>query len=154
LMLIPGPLGFNWSSRKWGILPRIENAELQDSNPPTLSRVKNWLRQNIHVKGRPEWVVIKVSCHGAEKRNREVLLGQPAHEMYACLEREFRDRRGFKLHYVTARELFNIIKAAEAGMSEEPEFYRNFIIPRYRTHAAEVIQDNRHHRVPSKHDYA
>ena len=35
----------------------------------------------------------------------------------------------FKIHYVTARELYNIIKAVEAGETgEDPELYRNYLI--------------------------
>lgn len=135
LMIISGPLGFNWSSRKWGIAPRIENGEVHSLNPPTLSRVQNWVRQNIHVNGRPEWVVVKVSCHGAEDRNRDVMLGDSADRMYLHLEKECRDRPGRRLHYVTARELYNIIKAAEAGKSGDPVTFRDFIIPPYQTHS-------------------
>jgi hypothetical protein len=134
LMIIQGPIGFNWHSRKFGIIPRIENAELQESNPATLSRIRTWVRQHVHVKGRPEWVVVKVSCHGAEDQNADVLLGKSADQMYSDLEREYRDREGYCLHYVTARELYNIIKAAEAGMAGDPSLYRDFEIPPYRTH--------------------
>lgn len=134
LMIIQGPLGFDGRRRKWGIIPRIENSELQASNPPTDDRVRNWVRQGIHVKGRPEWIIVKVSCHGAEDRSRDVILGDIANRMYSCLELEYRDKPGFSLHYVTARELYNIIKAAEAGKGGNPGGYRNFKIPPYRTH--------------------
>lgn len=135
LLLVTGPLSFNWYSRKWGIFPRIENAEIQDSNPPTKERVQIWVDQHIHVKGRPEWVVVKVSCHGAEERSWDALFGRPAETMYSHLETQYRDRAGYRLHYVTARELYNIIKAAEAGNVGDPSQYRNFIIPSYQTHA-------------------
>ena len=135
LMIIPGPLAFDVRRRKWGIIPRIENAELQGSNPPTDDRIRNWVRQGIHVKGRPEWIIVKVSCHGAEDRSRDVILGDIADRMYSCLEREYRDKPGVSLHYVTARELYNIIKAAESGKAGNPGEYRNFKIAPYRTHA-------------------
>ncbi len=38
------------------------------------------------------------------------------------------DRRS-GLHYVTAREAYNIVKAAEAGKSGDPNDYRDFEIP-------------------------
>ncbi len=136
LMIIQGPLGVNWRNRKYGILSRIENGEIQGSNPATFSRIKSWVSQHIHVKGRPEWVIVKVSCHGAEDRSREVLLGKPADQMYSSLEREYRDRPRYCLHYVTARELYNIIKAAEAGEKGSPEAYRDYVIPPYRNHQA------------------
>ena len=136
LMIIQGPLAFDWHNRKWKIMPRIENAEIQDSNPPSSHRIANWVRQHIHVKGRPEWVIVKVSCHGAEDRSFEYLLGDVADRMYSFLETEYRDRPGCRLHYVTARELYNIVKAAEAGMTGDPGLYRNYVIPPYKTHNA------------------
>jgi hypothetical protein len=139
LLLVPGPLSFNWSSRKWGLLPRIENGEIQGTNPPTVERVRIWVDQHIHVKGRPEWVVVKVSCHGAQEWSWDALLGNPAEVMYAQLEAQYRDRSGYQLHYVTARELYNIIKAAEAGKSGDPTEYRNFVIPPYRTHSPRAL---------------
>lgn len=138
LLIIPGPLSFNWWNRKWGIFPRFENSELQGSNPPSASRVQNWVNQHIHVEGRPDWVFVKVSCHGAEERSWDALLGTAAEEMYSALESSCRDRSGYKLHYVTARELYNIIKAAEAGKTGDPSQYRDFAIPPYHTHAAGV----------------
>jgi len=135
LMIVQGPLGLDWSRRKWGLIPKIENGEIQGSNPPTSERIKNWIRPRIHVKGRPEWVIVKVSCHGAEDRSREVLLGNTADSMYSTLEDRFRDRPGYALHYVTARELHNIIKAAEAGHSGNPAQYRDYNIGPYQTHA-------------------
>ena len=133
-MIIQGPLALDWNNRKWLIVPRLDNTEIQDTHPPFLHRVNNWVRQHVHVKGRPEWIFVKVCCHGADDRNRDVLLGEPADEMYGFLESQYRDRPGFRLHYVNARELYNIAKAAEAGMSGDPDLYRDYTIAPYRTH--------------------
>jgi len=138
LLMVPGPLSFNWARRKFGVFPKLENSELQGSNPPSASRVQNWVDQHIHVDGRPEWVFVKVSCHGAEERSREALFGAAAEEMYKALESLYRDRVGYTLHYVTARELYNIIKAAEAGKEGDPMLYKDFSIPPYRTHIPAV----------------
>jgi hypothetical protein len=37
--------------------------------------------------------------------------------------------RKISLHYVTAREAYNIVKAAEDGKGGNPEAYRNYRIP-------------------------
>ncbi|HEY3066672.1 MAG TPA: hypothetical protein VGL09_12820 [Methylomirabilota bacterium] len=134
LLIVQGPLALDFRRRKYGLLPTLENGEVHVNNAPTPAKVRLWVSQHIHVKGRPEWIYVKVSCHGAEDHNHEVLLGRTADAMYATLEKEYRDRPGFRLHYVTARELFNIIKAAEAGESGDPHRYRDYVIPRYRTH--------------------
>lgn len=135
LMIIQGPLCLNWKERKFGLFPRIENGEIHGRRPPSRHRIRLWVGQRIHVPGRPDWVVVKVSCHGAEDGNREALLGATADQMYADLERDYRDRPGYALHYVTARELYNIIKAAEAGAEGPPHRFRDHVIPPYRTHA-------------------
>lgn len=132
LLLIQGPLALDWRRRKFGLLPHIDNAEITRRYPPTADRIRRWVRQHVHVKGRHEWVVVKVSCHGAEERHTRVLLGEHADRMYASLEAMFRDREGYRLHYVTARELYNIVKAAEAGHDGNPDRYRDFIVPPYR----------------------
>jgi hypothetical protein len=134
LMIVQGPIGLNWSSRKYVILPKIENSEIQGSNPPSMARISSWVQTHVHVKGRPEWIFVKISCHGAEDRSRDALLGNVADQMYSDLEREYRDKPGYALHYLTSRELYNIAKAAEAGLSGDPDLYRNYFIPPYRTH--------------------
>jgi hypothetical protein len=37
--------------------------------------------------------------------------------------------RGWRLHYVTAREAYNVAKAAEAGLQGNPENYYDWLIP-------------------------
>jgi len=131
LMIIQGPLALSWRKRKFGILPTIDNAEVHCNTPGSPDRIDRWIRQHIHVKGIPNWIFVKVSCHGAEDQNYDVLLGQQADAMYSYLEKHYRDRQGYRLHYVTAREFFNIVKAAEAGLKGNPDAFRNFIIPKY-----------------------
>ncbi len=140
LMIIQGPLGLDWSQRKWGIIPKIENGEIQGSNPPSRQRIKNWIAQHVHVKGRPEWIIVKVSCHGAEERSRDVILGESADSMYSELENRYRDRPAYALHYVTARELYNIIKAAEAGLTGNPAEYLDYVIGSYQTHGERLSE--------------
>jgi hypothetical protein len=137
LMIVQGPLALDWSNRKFGLFPRIENAEL--SSAPSRSRVKLWVSQHIHVKGRPEWMIVKVSCHGAEDDKRDLVLGRAADQMFSYLEEEYRDKPGYALHYVTARELYNIIKAAEAGEKGNPAKYRDYLIPPYQTHSQKAV---------------
>ncbi|MBI2871186.1 MAG: hypothetical protein HYY14_05685 [Candidatus Omnitrophica bacterium] len=130
LLLIQGPLAFNWRRRKWGILPRIENGEIACGNPPTPQRVDLWVRQAIHVEGRPNWIFIKVHTHGAQEANWEVLLGRPLHDMLDDMESRYNDGRRYRLHYVTAREMYNVIKAAEAGLDGDPGAHRDFALKR------------------------
>jgi len=131
LMIIQGPLALNWKKRKIGLFPTIDNAEILNSAPGTPDRVDRWVRQHIHVIGRPDWVFVKVSCHGAQNENFESLLGREADQMLEYLEKKYRDANGYKLHYVTARELFNVVYAARENCSGDPAKFMDYRIKRY-----------------------
>ncbi len=130
LLIVQGPLALNWRNRRHGVVPRIENADIRAAYPPTADRVALWLRQHIHVRGRPEWVFIKVHTHGTPERDSEALLGAPVEALFAHLESHYNDGLRHVLHYVSAREMFNIIKAAEAGLSGDPNRYRDYRLPK------------------------
>ncbi len=129
LMIVQGPLGLNWRERKFGVLPRIENADVRRGCPPTPERVDAWVKTGIHVEGRPEWVFVKVHTHGTQERDMDTLLGDAAQRMHQHLERTYNDGKRYVLHYVTARETYNIIKAAEAGHRGDPHAFRDFLLP-------------------------
>jgi hypothetical protein len=52
--------------------------------------------------------------------------------MFSYLETRYNDGSDWRLHYVSAREMYNIVKAAEAGRAGDPGQYRDFLIPRPR----------------------
>jgi hypothetical protein len=128
LLMIQGPLTLNWKNRKKGIFPAIENGDITGANPPQKDRIDLWVKQNISVIGREDWTFVKVHTHGAPEKNAEMLLGKPMDEMYSYLEDKYNDGENFILHYVTAREMYNIVKAAEAGEKGSPADYRDYII--------------------------
>lgn len=115
LLLIQGPLLLDWGDCKWGLLPHVENGCLQKGQPPALRRVDNWLRARIQVPGRPDWFFVKLHMHGAVEEAHEVLLGEPMVRFHQDLAQRARDNRRFHYHYITAREMVNLVKAAEAG---------------------------------------
>ncbi len=130
LLIMQGPLALNWKNRRWGLLPRIENADVRASYPPTDDRVDLWVRQHIHVHGQPNWIFVKVHTHGTQDRDIAALLGQPVEDMFRRLETVYNDGRNHVLHYVNSREMFNIAKAAEAGMEGDPNGYRDYLLPK------------------------
>lgn len=129
LLLIQGPLGLNWRDRRFGIVPRIENADVRGGQPPTPQRVDAWVRTGVHVLGRPEWVFVKIHTHGTQEADMDTLLGLRTDAMHAYLETAYNDGNRFVLHYVSAREAYNIAKAAEAGREGDPGDYRDFLLP-------------------------
>ncbi len=78
---------------------------------------------------RPEWVFVKVHTHGAPERNAATLLGPRMAALHHAINREFNDGHRYRLHYVTAREIFNIVRAAEAGEPGNPGDYRDYVLP-------------------------
>ncbi len=129
LMIIQGPLCLNWQDRKFGLLPRIENSDIRANSPPTPHRIDLWVECGIHVKGCPQWLFVKIHTHGTQEADIESLLGDEVDSMFSYLEKEYNDGRNFALHYVSAREMYNIIKAAEAGVQGDPGKYRDYVVP-------------------------
>ncbi len=128
VMMISGPLGLNWQARKWGLVPRLENGEVSGINPASAERLSLWQRIGIHVPGRADWVVLKLHTHGAAPANRSALLGPAMVAFHDALAKLGAGPDPWQLHYVTARELFNIIKAAEAGCEGSPDAYRDYLV--------------------------
>jgi hypothetical protein len=113
LLMIQGPLLFDWKRSKWGLLPRVENACIQGNQAPTMERVDLWLKARIQLPARPNWYFVKLHTHGANERNMPVLLGEPMVRFHEGLkERADRDPN-FRYHYVTAREMVEYINGRE-----------------------------------------
>ncbi len=130
LLLIQGPLALNWGRRKWGLLPRLENAELSGANPPTAQRIDLWVAQDIQVQGRSDWVFVKVHTHGCVAVNTRVMLGEAMVEAHRHLQARYNDGRAWRLHYVSAREMANLVVAAEDGVAGDPGALRDYAVRR------------------------
>jgi hypothetical protein len=126
LLLMQGPLGINWRAPGY---PRIENGSLTTYNWGRPDRIRKWLDCHVHVTGRPEWVFVKLHTHGAIEQDFDGLFGEKAFAMHRALNEQFGDGRHYCLHYVTARQAVNIVKAAEDGMEGNPSDYRDYRIP-------------------------
>lgn len=128
LMLITGPLGLNWKERKKSIFPQIENSDIRGTMPPTEDRVDLWVDTAISIEGKPDWLFIKIHTHGTQEQDMDTLLGQPFIDMCQYLEDKYNDGENYILHYVSAREMYNIVKAAESGETGNPHTYRDFVV--------------------------
>ncbi len=128
LLMVQGPLGLNWRWRKWGVIPRIENAELSGANPPTTGRLTLWIEIAPRIENGPPWVFVKLHTHGGMERNYSTLLGEPMKRFYADVETQLRQAPEFRLHYATAREMVNMIHAAEDGHGGDPADYRDYLL--------------------------
>jgi hypothetical protein len=127
VLMIEGPLSL--AARAHKVPVKIENGALDGGDPPTPARARAWVAQDIHVDGRPEWVFVKVHTHGAPERNAAALLGAATRDFHAFLTTRYNDGRSWSLHYVTAREMYNIAMAAIDGKRGDPNVYRDHVLP-------------------------
>jgi hypothetical protein len=104
----------------------------------SFKRIDLWVKTGIHVRGKRNWVFIKTHTHGAT--DAALVNERPMDEAFGYMERMYNDGDQYVLHYVTARELYNIIKAIEHGEpGEDPHAFRNYKIapPQYNTSHAD-----------------
>ena len=140
LMLIQGPLVLDWRRRGWGLFPHVENGCLQASQPPSIDRLDAWLAARVQVPSRPDWYFVKLHAHGAPEFEHPTLLGPPMIEFHRALAgRALGDPR-FHYHYVTAREMYNLVRAAESAWTGDVDAARDF----------EMIWDGHHPQMPGE----
>jgi hypothetical protein len=122
LLIIQGPLTFDMRRRIWKVFPGLENSAIDasDAHLPTLDRFTSWVDAGIAIAGRPEWIFVKVHTHGATEDNAAALLGGTMHAFHTDINRAFNDGVRYRLHYVTAREMATLVKAAETGLEGSP----------------------------------
>jgi hypothetical protein len=126
LMLIQGPLLLDWWGRKWGLFPKIENGCIQGGQPPSLDRLGLWLKARVQIPSRPDWFFVKLHAHGAPEENQRVLLGEPMLRFHHGLAQLAAEDPSFQFHYVTAREMYNLVRAAEAGWTGTVDSARDY----------------------------
>lgn len=124
ILMIQGPLALARRPGTWR--PRLDSAALTARDPGTRSRIRTWVSRGIGIEGRPEWVFVKLHTHGAPDEQAKSLLGEPGREMHRVLTSEYNDGERFVLHYVTAREMFNIALAGMHGLQGNPNQYRDY----------------------------
>jgi hypothetical protein len=125
-VIVQGPLWLRLTRPgRRGLSPNIENSALTGANPPTLERLRFWQQANIHVSGRPDWIFIKLHCHGMDPRDEPAMLGEPIQAFLRDMD-EMQQRDEVRIYYTTARELFNMLLAACDGKEGSPGQYRNY----------------------------
>ncbi len=91
------------------------------------SRIENWWKNSPYVIGKPAWRFIKVYTHGVQ--SKDLILSDDFKGLLKKLV-TFCEENNIKLHFVSAREAFNILKAAETDAPGDPEQYRDYLIPK------------------------
>lgn len=126
-LIIQGPLMLNFSRRIHGWrIPCIENAALTTLYPPTMHRLQLWCQAGITVGLRPDWLFIKLHCHGMDPRDELAMLGTQMQHFLRELATWAHSSNNYRVHFVSAREMVNIALAACDGRDGNPGEHRNY----------------------------
>lgn len=129
-LMIQGPLVTDVSGTLRSAKPALENGAISNANPMTLDRLALWKRAQIRVAGRPDWLFIKLHCHGMNPTQKDEVLGGAFRKFLEDLVSGARGREE-TLHFVTAREMSNIILAACDGREGNPGNFRDYRFKRF-----------------------
>lgn len=126
-IIFTGPLVFDWTRRVRGLpIPRLDDGALAQNYPLTMDRFDRWWSAGIGVRGRPDWVFIKLYSHGFFDADQDAMIGEQMKRfMGEVLERAERTGK-FKIHFASAREAFNMVVAAVEGNKGAPGAYRDY----------------------------
>jgi hypothetical protein len=126
-LILQGPLMWDLSRRKRGLpFPAIENGELTTPHPATAKRLSLWRRAAITVVGRPEWIFIKLHCHGMNPNDGAAMFGEPMKTFLRGLVEGAKSSGEYQVHFVTAREMTNLILSACDGREGSPGSFRDY----------------------------
>jgi hypothetical protein len=132
LMIFQGPivLAPTWNLRR--LFVEVDDGNVHAAMPANAERVRRWVSARVHVEPRPDWIFVKVFAHGVSTpEDEEELLGGNFDSALTALEIGYNDGLQYVLHYVTAREAYNLAMAAASGATGEPSKYFDSEIPPY-----------------------
>jgi hypothetical protein len=139
LMIFQGPLIFSKSLNVRHLFLDLDDGDIHANEHASPSRVDRWVRANVHVPKRPDWVFVKLFGHGiSTPEEAEAILGEDFDEALTYLEHAYNDGTRYVLHYITAREAYNLARAAAEGATGEPQRYLNAYVKPYRAGVAAV----------------
>ena len=126
LLMIQGPIYPFCLWNKKTVL-RCLGDEISGRPPVNTKRVDRWVKTGIGVAGKKDFIFIKTHTHGAT--DADAVLGDEINNIFNHLETRYNDGDRYILHYVTARELHNIIKAVESGeCASDPAPFRDCLV--------------------------
>jgi hypothetical protein len=126
-LIFTGPLVFNWTRRIKGFpVPRLDDGALVYNQPRDVARLKRWLSANVTVKGRSDWIFVKLYCHGFFDRDQSACIGEDARKFFSEMIENGEKTGSYKVHFATAREAFNMVSAAIDGKNGNPGEFRNY----------------------------
>lgn len=139
-LIFTGPLVFNWTRTIKGIpVPRIDDGALVNNQPTGMERMRRWKNANITVDGQPDWVFVKLYCHGFFAHDQKACIGEDAERFFSEVIENGERSGKYKVHFASAREAANMVFAAIDGKKGSPNKFRN-----YRLKAIMDVENARH----------
>ncbi|MGB7147846.1 MAG: hypothetical protein WBD45_01765 [Terriglobales bacterium] len=130
-LIVQGPLLADFARSRRTFRPMFETGAITAPNPMTLERLALWKRARIRVAGRPDWLFIKLHCHSMDPTQKDAVIGGEFQKFLEQLVGGATDRKE-TLHFVSAREMANVILAACDGKDGNPGEYRDYRFKRLR----------------------
>ncbi|MBV9215238.1 MAG: hypothetical protein JO053_03595 [Acidobacteria bacterium] len=128
-LIFTGPLVFNWTRTIKGIpVPRIDDGALTASQGLSEARFRRWRSANVTVAHRPDWIFVKLYCHGFFDQDQSTCIGEDAKRYFAEIVERGQRSGDYSVHFASAREAFNIASAAMEGRKGNPNIYRNHLL--------------------------
>ncbi len=124
-LIVQGPLLVDLARSRRAFRPVFERGDITKPNPMNLDRLTLWKKARIHVAGRPDWLSIKLHCHSMDPTQKDAVIGDQFRKFLEQLVGGAEERKE-TLHFVTAREMANIILAACDGKEGDPREYRDY----------------------------
>jgi hypothetical protein len=115
----------NWAGGRQSLGLLIETGAVTRRNAMSLSRLALWKRARITVQGRPDWLFIKLHCHSMDPTQKDGVIGESFRSFLQELVTGAQERKEI-LHFVTCREMTNILLAACDGRDGNPGSYRDY----------------------------
>jgi hypothetical protein len=124
-LIVQGPLLVDLGRSLSALRPVLETGAVTRPDPMTLHRLSLWKQAQIQVQGRPDWLFIKLHCHSMDPTQKDAVIGEPFRNFLEALVAGAPDRKE-TLHFVSAREMTNILLAACDGREGNPGEYRDY----------------------------
>lgn len=137
LMIFQGPLIFSPSMSLRHLFLDLDDGDIHGAEHASPTRADRWVRANVHVGARPDWVFVKLFAHGiSTPEDAESCLGEDFDTTLSYLERTYNDGKRYVLHYISAREAYNLARAAAEGATGSPEKYVDAYIGQYQANSS------------------
>ncbi|MET0754199.1 MAG: hypothetical protein ABWZ66_12535, partial [Pyrinomonadaceae bacterium] len=101
-LIFTGPLVFNWTRRIKGLpVPRIDDGALVYNQPTNLARLNRWLSANVTVKGRADWIFVKLYCHGFFDHDQSAAIGEDAQRFFGEIIENGEKTGKYKIYFAS-----------------------------------------------------